>query len=157
MDDMASVYEALRNATDTFDDDEEAARAVLDAARTRKDVVALVLPLVVAEANHQRRHRSRAVERRVERGGQDRDPVDVAKDRGEWLKQQIALGDGRVISWADATVDDHEARIAYLTRLRDGIDRTIQRHRAAVAMIQAAESAKCLGDLDLDDLDGLTP
>ena len=49
--------------------------------------------------------------------------------------------DGRMVSWAEATVADHEARIAALTVLVRGAEATIARHRAAVVALKAAEVA----------------
>lgn len=65
--------------------------------------------------------------------------------RTDYLAQRFATGDGRYVTWAEATVDDHRSRIAMLATLRNGIDATIERHVDAIATITAA-GARCLGD-----------
>lgn len=59
------------------------------------------------------------------------------------LHQPIRLGDGRAVTWGDATIGDHEARITLLRKQRDGIDSTIQLHEQAIGTLRAA-GASCL-------------
>lgn len=53
---------------------------------------------------------------------------------------------GRMVTWAAATVEDHEARIAGLRSLIVGTQSTIDRHAAAIKAIRDRE-ATCLADL----------
>lgn len=62
------------------------------------------------------------------------------------FNQSFALGDGNKVTWEQATVEQHRARVAYLTKIRDGIDRTIAQHLAAIEALEAS-GASCLGDI----------
>lgn len=57
--------------------------------------------------------------------------------------QRFSVGDGREVTWGDATVEDHEARIAFLELQARGLMDTVERHRASIALITAA-GATCL-------------
>ena len=60
----------------------------------------------------------------------------------------VAFFNGKdFVEWGAATVQDHEGRIAYLSRRRDGITATIARHREAIEMIESA-GVTCLNDLE---------
>lgn len=56
--------------------------------------------------------------------------------------------DGERVPWLTATVADHLDRIELQQRLLVGIQADIDRHRAAIAAIEAA-GVTCLADLDL--------
>lgn len=77
--------------------------------------------------------------------------VDDTTDRKAWLAARFTVGGGRWVTWGDATIADHEARIQFLDRYRSGIDRTIGRHSAAVDLLKSTQ-ADTLGDLDADAL-----
>lgn len=63
------------------------------------------------------------------------------------LAARIKLGDGSGgVTWGQATVAEHQQRIAFLAKLRDGIDQTIERHREAIALLSESGAA-CLDDL----------
>lgn len=57
------------------------------------------------------------------------------------------LGDTTVASWEKATEEQHLQRIAFLEKIRDGLDVTISMHREAVRLIRA-HNVNCLGDID---------
>lgn len=59
---------------------------------------------------------------------------------------RFALGTGLQIEWLEATVEDHLQRIAYLSKLRDGLDSTIARHQAAITAITEA-GVTCLREI----------
>jgi hypothetical protein len=54
----------------------------------------------------------------------------------ELLATTFSLGDGTYTSWGDATVADHQKRIALLTRNAAGNIDTASLHRAAIEMIE---------------------
>lgn len=61
------------------------------------------------------------------------------------MKSNFSLGDGFTAIWGDATVEQHRRRIAYLEKMRGGIDETINRHLKAIEIIEEAK-ASCLND-----------
>lgn len=113
-------------------------------------------------AEHSRRLRATA--RLLERDNQQVDIVDaalanavnkIARDmaeriQNEWapslLAQSFALPDGRLVRWADATVDDHETRAAQLEKHASGIIQTAALHRRAANDIRAGRG-KSLADV----------
>lgn len=60
------------------------------------------------------------------------------------------LGDGTAVVWGEATVEQHEQRITFLSKLRDGLDRTIDRHREAIAAIRSA-GVSCLAEIGVEE------
>ena len=72
--------------------------------------------------------------------------VDPTAERAQLMEQTFSLGDGRRVLWGEATIADHEARIDFLSKKRDGLDDTIQRHRGVVEQLRAT-GASCLNEL----------
>lgn len=101
--------------------------------------------LVLERCQQWERGRVRQVEQTVSRVGRVADPTGA---RSALLVETFATGDGRRVAWGEATAADHEARIAMLSALRDGIDATLTRHLDALDAIRAA-GASCLNDLEL--------
>lgn len=60
--------------------------------------------------------------------------------------ESFATGDGFTVMWGKATIEQHQQRIAMLEAMRDGIDRTIERHRQAIRLIEEA-GVSCLADV----------
>lgn len=52
------------------------------------------------------------------------------------------------VTWGTATVEEHDARAAYLGRKVDGLNATIDKHLEAIALIEADPTATCLNDLE---------
>lgn len=69
----------------------------------------------------------------------------------EFLSAQFAIGDGRTVSWGDATVEDHLERIELLKSNAAGNMLTASRHLAAIRTI-TAQNAECLGDIAKEEL-----
>jgi hypothetical protein len=102
-------------------------------------------------------HHQRAIARHTERASflQALSPHStvaamIAGDRGEWaalLATPFRLGDREQVVWGRASVEQHEQRIALLTKLRDGLDRTIAFHREAITLITDA-GVTCLDEVD---------
>lgn len=72
-------------------------------------------------------------------------PVVAGSSRSDYLAERFYTG-SRYVTWGEATVEDHQARIVYLETLVAGTRRTIDRHREAVASITEAGVA-CLDQL----------
>lgn len=68
------------------------------------------------------------------------------KVTAELLSASFALGDGRTVTWGDATIEDHHTRIGLLQRQLIGTGDAIARHEAAVSMIVEAGVAR-LGEV----------
>jgi hypothetical protein len=64
----------------------------------------------------------------------------------ELLASPFALGDGTSVTWGEATKEQHEIRIALLTKSAVGTLETAARHGAAIRMIEE-KSATCLADI----------
>ena len=102
----------------------------------------LLLPLVEDYLAHLNRAEVRASEQRAfsQREGE---PTRLAV--AELVDKYFATGDGWV-RWGEATVEDHQARIAFLKKMRTGIDATIERHEEAIKKIIEA-GVTCLDEL----------
>lgn len=61
--------------------------------------------------------------------------LEVTKELMETL---FALGDGTRVTWGEATITQHEQRLAMLTGNIEGLADTAARHRRAIEMIQEA-------------------
>lgn len=133
---------------------EELAGAVIASATTRKELAALVFPAIrnhawIARRSITRRmeaaafsHSSHDIQRRNAEG------CDPLAGRQALLHESFSCSDGRIVTWAEATVDDHMLRIGYLTAKQVGLQTTIDRHQEAISLIEAA-GASCLADLDV--------
>ena len=102
----------------------------------------LLLPLVEDYLAHLNRAEVRAAEQRAfsQRKG---DPTRLAV--AELVDKYFATGD-RWVRWGEATVEDHQARIAFLKKMHTGIDSTIERHEEAIKKIIEA-GVTCLDEL----------
>lgn len=56
--------------------------------------------------------------------------------RVEGFNCVFALGDGRRVTWGEATKEEHLQRVAILERMRAGIEDTIERHKEAVRLLE---------------------
>ena len=66
------------------------------------------------------------------------------------FRSTFSLGNGTDISWGKATIEQHEQRIAFLEKQREGLGRTITQHQDAIKAIRQA-GASCLNDLIIDE------
>lgn len=132
------------------DDDEpdahHVARMVL--ARLVQDqetAVRLLTPLVTAAVTN----RWRIATARVEKvsalvSGPIADPM---ADRQAFLAERFYVPDVGLVTWEEATVAHHEARIAFLSKQIDGMVQTVTRHQEAVSLIRGTRRAKNLRDV----------
>lgn len=147
---LAPLHAVLRQAlTDHASTDQEVARFVLAELGVRGKASDLLVPLVAQETNWVRRIEWRAVEKRAARDLRSAlgPTVDVSGARAELLASSFPLGDGRWVTWGEATIADHEARIDFLAKQRDGIVATIGRHADAIDTIKEAGVA-CLREIE---------
>lgn len=129
------------------DTDSEILAARIVRQRECRDELAHAL---AREIDHMRRETARGVEahafRRffeVQRAG---GAPCVAESLRAVFREKFALGDGSVVEWGRATIDQHRARVAILSRQRAGIEATIARHEAAIELI-ASHGATCLDEV----------
>lgn len=141
-----SIYETIRKEAEASDADPADLAADIVAKVTKADLV----PLVEAEIRSTRRHTARGQERKAFREAFNASKEKPARVIPEGLRSlfatPFALGDGTEVNWLLATSDQHRERIAKLSKLRDGLDRTISQHREAVTLIEEA-GVSCLADL----------
>lgn len=70
------------------------------------------------------------------------------KVTAELLAATFAVGDGRTVTWGQATIRDHMIRIGMLRGQMTGTGDAIARHEAAMSMITASGAA-CLNELQV--------
>jgi hypothetical protein len=136
-----------RLAASDPDGDPTALAEGLIARYTRDDLIALLADEIARE----QRAVVAAVEARADlrRLLAGREPSGLVTGQPSFvalLGHRFALGTGDTTTWGSATVEEHEVRIRYLEKLRDGLNATIERHRQAIALIRQA-GVECLGDL----------
>jgi hypothetical protein len=144
----ATIHELISAAIDAEPDASAVAIADGLIARVRK---VDLLPLLVEAVEHIQRHRVRNREQAAFRavfGSRSGVVLETPSAAFRVLyADTFRLGDGRVVSWGKANVEEHRQRIALLTKLRDGIDITIARHHEAIARIEAA-GVTCLAEIE---------
>ena len=130
---------------DHEDHGKAAVEALDDLGRLSGRARELLLPIVTEAILMERRKAVSLVERSV--------PVSMIFNgetslgqRAKRLEQTFALGDGRRVSWAEATVPDHRERIAYLEVHMRGVMMTVSRHSEAIEAIEAA-GVSCLAEI----------
>jgi len=129
-DSCTPFYELCAELWDGDDDTTAAAIAArLHVSNRAAEVLNPALARIVAEW-------ARCNVRRVERRAFGRNPgADSVAARAELMLEVFPLGDGRLVSWGSATVDDHRQRIELLDKLRSGLSATIGRHETAIALL----------------------
>lgn len=109
-----------------------------------------LIPLIAAEVAHAQRAQARGTERAAFRetfaASTSKPPRAVPEGLRSLFATPFRLGDGSEVNWLTATVDDHRQRIDHLSKIREGLDRTIDQHREAIAIIESA-GARCLADV----------
>lgn len=140
-------------------DDNYIARKVLRSAGFSDAEVAYVADIVSNVVASQRRNHWRAEERAAfsdfvnsrpaPTPGQGKFSEDEGPDPFRALIEAGAVftirGKG-IVTWGAATIADHAERIANLAAQRDGIDRTIAQHQAAINRIRSS-GARCLAEV----------
>lgn len=104
--------------------------------------------IIVGECRNIDRNRVRSIERDADDKPNQRrigTPVNPTARRSQFLQSTFALPDGRRVTWGEATIQDHEARIAYLSKQQKGIGETIGLHRSVINEIKTA-AVTCLNE-----------
>lgn len=143
-----TAWEVLASFAAVHDDDGDAAEAYLKAIGVRPSAAEQLHPVIEWAIAHQRRRDVRTVERAAF-GSRRRtlgNVVDSVGERKRLLDASFALGDGRFVRWGEATIADHEARVAFLEAHVAGVRTTIDRHLEAVALLHA-HGVTCLDEL----------
>lgn len=139
-----SLRDLIREVdTDRTVTDADLARSLIETLRTRGQVD-LLLPILTDEIRRVRRHRVLRIERETfgREGGQ---PAE-----GGWLRllpESFALPDGRLVTWGDATVEDHEARLEWLRGQIHALTQDVDRHEQAIKVIRE-HGATCLAEVE---------
>ena len=131
----------IRASLEVEGEPETTAGRVAEALRLNATQRELLWPILLGFCATVERGRVRAVEHRAGR------LADRTAERQALLCETFSLPDGRRVVWGEATVADHEERIAMLAALRDGIGSTIERHRQAIAELVKLK-VSCLFDLE---------
>jgi phosphoribosylformylglycinamidine (FGAM) synthase-like enzyme len=108
-----------------------------------------LLGLLVEEVEHSIRANVREIEVRAFHDRHAGGLAEVAFSAAfkTLLDQPVRLGDATGgLTFGALTSEQHRQRIAMLSKLRDGLDATIVRHREAIEMIEAA-GVGCLNEL----------
>lgn len=147
------VIQTIQEVLDEHPDDDVTELAKTVIARCTK---ADLLYLVIRAINDEMRDRDRYVEQQAFKvplqfnnaAWSVPSPVELSSlDSFKALyKTTIRLGDGTATTWGRATLGQHEQRIAMLTVLRNGLNRTIERHQEAVQILRAT-GAPCLEEV----------
>ena len=131
-------------------DDVDVALSVAEQFRSLNDYREATWPLLVDEVRRIRREDDRGLEagarRWVEGEGQEADP---AADRVRYLAIRIKVPGREPVTMAEATIEDHQAYVDYLSKMRGGIARTIKLHEEAIEKIRTA-GVRCLAELELE-------
>jgi hypothetical protein len=132
----------------------EVARDILAYFAIDGEAADVLLPPLAYQVVTVQRNATRLIEAKIRKGERDAalgvDSDDVAtlpEMRQAWINDRMYTGDCWV-RVGDATVADHQSRIAFLQRKRAGIDTTIEFHQAAIAEIVAA-GVTCLNEVPL--------
>lgn len=141
-----SDYREWLDSFDEFEDEGKAAEEALnDLGRLSSRSRELLWPVLKDAFWVHRRSKTRSVERRISLGSvySGESSVDQRRVR---LERTFALPDGRRVSWAEATEEDHLARIAYLEKHVSGIRQTMGEHQRAVDLIRE-HGVSCLAEI----------
>lgn len=134
-----------------IDDQYKAAEAALDSLGKQSQWVRTVLyPILVEALVIHRRQITRGVERQTPIGTVYAGETTIDQRRKR-LEATFPLGDGRRVTWSEATRSEHEERIAYLERHIAGTRRTIDEHLAAIDLIDQ-HGVTCLADIEKEEV-----
>lgn len=125
-------------------DPDETVAAVFDAMALPEKWRSMFYRVVRDECRRQ----SRSFVRDMENGQTGHDTNDcpaVSMSRAAYIAERFWNGT-RYVVWGEATVDDHLARIAFQSLLRDGINANIEHHRTAIKDIEDA-GVTCLNEI----------
>jgi hypothetical protein len=142
-----TVQQQLRAALKDGATAEEAVRRVMEpyqrvlAGAGNDSLAGYARPAVLTEA--------RRLYRVMMRHAEDRafGAAPGSRERLALREMEFHLPDGTVVSWADATAEQHEARIAWLHTYIGSLETDLRRHERAVKLL-AGRGAEKLADID---------
>jgi hypothetical protein len=142
-----TVEQQLRAALKNGRTAEEAVRLVMGpygevlSAAGNDSLVGYARPAVLAAARRLHRVMERKKEDRAFRAAPG------TKEREALRGLEFHLPDGVVVSWADASAGQHEARIAWLQTYISSLEQDLRRHERAAKLL-AERGAEKLSDID---------
>lgn len=135
---LHQLTELIRNGNSPI----MAADAVLTPYRPTP-LAEFVWPALLAAAQRISRNEARVIENRA--------LAPAAREANQKARLQLPTTVFRVggeeIRWGTATVPQHEARIAWQLGQIQGITTDVDRHKAAIQLIQTSRRARCLNDI----------
>ena len=143
---MSTNYRDWLQSFDHDDHGKAAVAALDDLGRLSLRSRTLLLPILTEAVLMLRRGEARTVERAVNVSCVF-EGATTLDTRRRLLDASFALGDGRRVAWAEATVADHRERIEYLTAHITGLRLTIGQHEGAIALIEA-HHVTCLAEVE---------
>lgn len=139
-----TLRDLIREAdTDPTAEEVELARTLIEALRSSGQFD-LLLPVLADEIRRVRRAHVLRVERATF------GPTGGEAAEGGWLRllpEGFVLPDGRWVTWGEATVEDHEARIGWLTGQMEALGQDVDRHRQAIKVIRQ-HGVSCLAEVE---------
>lgn len=130
------TFQAIDKLIESGADDETAAARLL---RSEKAIVAAIVRDYVA-------NRRRLLTLEAERSAFAEFGDGTVEAFNQISREVVRLGDATEVAWGRLTRSQHLQRIAMLSKIRDGIDSTIQRHEKAVALLDEF-GVECLDDV----------
>jgi hypothetical protein len=138
------LYEVIRAAdTDRTVEARILAMRLMVKLHTEKRC-SLLVPILAKEIAQMRRRHVRGVEQKVRFTGE------ASAADGGWLQllpEGFAIPDGRFVTWAEATVEDHEARIEWLQGQIEALGQDVDRHQQAIKLIRE-HGVTCLAEVE---------
>jgi hypothetical protein len=149
-----SIGQQLREALKAGATPEDAVRKVLGpfgavlAEAGNDHLVGYARPAVLSEA--------RRLGRQLIRRAEDRSfgAAPASRDRMRLGQIEFHLPDGQVVSWADATAEQHGARIAWLRTYISSVEEDLARHERAAKLLAEHGAAKLSDIPGWEDLIG---
>lgn len=121
------------------------AKYILDRTPKRE-----MIALLAEEVDHVRRIETRKVETSAFRSFFSKSARTPELQSLDTLRPAFAekfnLGEGFVVQWGKATVEQHRRRIAMLAKLRNGLSESIRRHEYAIQLLEQS-GASCLDEI----------
>lgn len=141
---LSELIDEFVNGDPNADTRDIAEKVLARLMRDRDSAMQFLLPLVA----HAITTRWRIAMLRTERASVlEPGPADPTADRQAFLAERFYVPDVGFVTWEEATVAHHEARIEFLSKKIVGLEQTVARHQEAIELIQAAGRAKNLRDV----------
>lgn len=153
---MSTLHEIIRQELATHNDANDYDIAVTIREQMTEDDM---LRLLVAEVGHIRRLRSLSIERKAFEHSSSTPTTDNMTTQlrrttnistllqfAPLYDERFVTARGVWVTWGQATIDDHRARIALLNKQITGIQQTVTQHETAIELIRT-QGGTCLADV----------